>query len=184
MAEVLATFDKLVIAPDGSRYHAQACGAPAQDGTDRWEGWVEFFPSDGGAPLRSRRETTQPNRADTTYWAQGLTPVFLQGTLERTLQPGPVAPPIRVVRAAFDGPAPAETLPLEPDIPTVLNPFAVYRKSETHLRNQLSALSVWHLANIIRAYGLSDLDAASLERAAQRELVELIVAGVRLRAAG
>jgi hypothetical protein len=184
MAEVLATYDNLVIAPDGVEYRAQAVGAPATDGTDRWEAWVEFFPSDGSEPLRSRRETTQPNREHTLYWATGLTPVFLRGALERTLSPAPAAPPVRLVSPAFDGPAPADTVPLEPDIPTVMNPFAVYRKSETHLRNQLSALSGWHLVNIIRAHGLSDLDPAALERAPQRDLVELIVAGVRLRAAG
>ena len=184
MAEVLATFDKTVIAPTGAEYHAQACGAAAEDGTDRWEGWVEFFPADGGAPLRSRRETTQPNREHTLYWAQGLTPVFLRGTLERTLSPAPTAPPVRIVRAAFGGPAPADTMPLEPETPAVLNPFSVYRKSETHLRNQLSALSAWHLANIIRAYGLSIVDPATLERAPQRDLIEIIVAAVRLRAAG
>ena len=186
MAEVLATFDSLVIGPDGVEYRAQAVGAPSAAGTDRWEGWVEFFPGDGGEPLRSRRETTQPNREHTLYWASGLTPVFLSGALERTLAPAPTAPPVRLVRPAFDAPAPApaETLPLEEDVPTVMNPFAVYRKSETHLRNQLSALSGWHLVNIIRAHGLSDLDPAALERAPQRDLVELIVAGVRLRAAG
>lgn len=184
MAEVLASYEEPIIGPDGTVYHAQACGAPAEDGTERWEGWVEFLPVNGGAPLRSRRETTQPNYVDAAYWASGLSPVYLQGTLERTLEPGPVAPPVRAVAPAFDGPAPSGAVPLEPEIPTVLNPFSVYGKGETLLRKQLSALSSWHLVNIIRANGLSTLDADALQNAPHADLVELIVAGVKLRAAG
>jgi hypothetical protein len=70
----------------------------------------------------------------------------------------------------------------EPATPSVLDPFSVYRKGETMLRSRLSALSAWHLANIVRANALSNLDAGSLERAPQHELVELIVAAVRQRA--
>lgn len=184
MAEVLATYDDPVIAPGGAAYRAQACGAKANDGTARWEGWIEFLPLDGGTPMRSRRETTQPNRTDTAYWANGLSAVYLRGTLERTLSPAPDAPPVRDVAPFFDGPAPAGVVPLEPIIPTVMNPFSVYRKGETLLRNQLSALSPRHLVNIIRAHGLSDLDLTALERAPERELVELIVAAVKLRAEG
>jgi hypothetical protein len=62
-----------------------------------WEGWIEFIPTDGGAPLRSRRETTQPNRDDAVYWATGLTPVYLEGALERALRPA-VRPPSSTVR--------------------------------------------------------------------------------------
>lgn len=184
MAEVLASFEDPIVAPDGTQYRAQACGAPAADGTQRWEGWVEFLPLDGGTPLRSRRETTQPNRTDTAYWASGLSPVYLRGTLERTLEPPPDSPPVRLVAPAFERPAPSGVVPLEPEIPTVLNPFSVYRKGETMLRNQLSALSSWHLVNIIRANGLSTLDAGDLQKMPHAELVALIVAGVKLRAAG
>jgi hypothetical protein len=69
-----------------------------------WQGWIEFVPASGD-PIRSARETTQPNRQDTIYWATGLTPVFLQGSLRRTLNPTvrPVARPID--RPYFDGPA-------------------------------------------------------------------------------
>src|SRR5688572_19659749 len=176
MAEVLATYENPVVAPDGTVYRVQACGAEAIDGTDRWEGWVEFLPIGGGTPLRSRRETTQPNRKDTAYWASGLSPVYLEGTLERTLAGDPViAPPVVAGEAIFDGPAPSGAVPMESDTPSVLNPFSVYRKSETMLRSQLGALSSWHLVNIIKAYELSDLTDRSLERAAHPDLVELIV---------
>ena len=44
---------------------------------------IEFVPVHGGTPLRSSRETTQPNKADAEYWASGLTMVYLEGALER-----------------------------------------------------------------------------------------------------
>ncbi len=59
MAEVLAQFADPVADDDGHRYRAQACGAPMPDGL--WEGWIEFVPLNGGTPVRSPRETTQPN---------------------------------------------------------------------------------------------------------------------------
>jgi hypothetical protein len=183
MAEVLVEFEDALIAPDGTIYHAHACGREAKDGTGRWEGWIEFIPANGGKRLRTQRETTQPNRKDTAYWATGLSSVYLQGALDRTLDPGPVvATPVEKDEPAFDGPAPSGAVPLEPTIPTVLNPFSVYRKSEALLRNQLGALSAWHLVNIIRGYELSDLEPSALERAAHADLLELIVASVKLRA--
>jgi hypothetical protein len=63
----------------------------------------------------------------------------------------------------------------------VLNPFSVYRKGETLLRAQLSALSGWHLVNIITAYGLSQQREADLAVTPASVLVELIVAAVRER---
>jgi hypothetical protein len=144
-----------------------------------WEGWIEFIPTDGGAPLRSRRETTQPNRDDAVYWATGLTPVYLEGALERALRPtvrhiAPNIPP-----PIFDGPA--ESIAAPPLSESVLNPFSVYRKGETLLRRQLGALSAWHLVNIIRDHELSDVDTATLERLDEEALIDTIVAAVRRR---
>src|SRR5437762_192966 len=67
VAEVLVEFAEPVLSRDGARYMAQACGKESDGGT--WEGWVEFLPVDGRQPIRSSRETTQPNRQDTVYWA-------------------------------------------------------------------------------------------------------------------
>jgi hypothetical protein len=67
---------------------------------------------------------------------------------------------------------------------SVLNPFSVYRKGESLLRNQLSALSAWHLVNIIEAYGLSEQRRANLEATPEPVLVELIVSAVQKRALG
>jgi hypothetical protein len=155
---------------------ARACGDEMRDGM--WQGWIEFTPLGDGEPVRSARETTQPNRHDTEYWATGLTPVFLEGSLSRALNPlrRPRArqpqPPI------FDTPAgPIRSGP--PANESVLDPFSVYRKGEALLRRQLSALSGWHLVNIVTAYHLSDADPAWLQAQDQGDLVELIVDGVR-----
>lgn len=84
MAETFLQFDTAVAGPDGRAYTARACGAAADDGL--WDGWIEFDARDGSPVLRSPRETRQPNHADLEYWATGLTPVYLQGALERALR--------------------------------------------------------------------------------------------------
>jgi hypothetical protein len=177
MAEVLVEFSDPVDSDDGSRYIARACGGPA--GTNGlWHGWIEFIPTSGGEVLRSGRETTQPNRQDTIYWATGLTAVYLEGALRRALRPFERAPLEPNPRPAFDGPA--EPGP-PPTADAVLNPFSVIRKGEAALRSQLGALASWHLVNIVRAYGLSDLSSHALARMNADQLLELIVTQVRTR---
>jgi hypothetical protein len=88
MAETLLQFQTLVVGRDGVVYRARACGRPTTEGT--WHGWIEFDPFDqppGSSTIRTSRETTQPNRTDTEYWATGLTPVYLEGALRRALDP-------------------------------------------------------------------------------------------------
>lgn len=172
MAEVFVEYSDTVT-KDGRAFMARACGAE-MDGT-LWQGWIEFVPLDGGPVIRSGRETTQPNRVDTAYWATGLTPVYLEGALDRALNPGRTSsnPP-------SDG-APRESHDPIRTRESVLNPFSVYRKGESLLRNQLSALSGWHLVNIIEAYGLSDQRTVDLEATPEPVLVELIVSAVQKR---
>ena len=155
----------------GVAYKAQACGAPIAG--NLWEAWIEFIPLDGGASLRSGRETTQPNREDAVYWATGLTPVYLEGALTRALNP-PVRTVVAPSEPMFNGPAPNVA-------PAVLNPFSVAGKGEGLLRQELSALSAWHLVNIIRAYDLSEGPIAALNRLRPSSLIDLIVDGVRSR---
>jgi hypothetical protein len=176
MAETLLQYQRPVLAPDGAAYEARACGGPMAGGT--WEGWIEFVPTAGGEPLRSGRETTQPNRTDTEYWATGLSQVYLEGALRRTLDtPLPiVTPPPQP--SVYPGPALRST-PAERTVQSVLDPFSVYDKSEALLRAQLGALSAWHLVNIITAYELSDEPAVILNRRPSAELIETIVSGVR-----
>jgi hypothetical protein len=179
MAEVLVTFNDTFTGDKGITYLARACGREMDDG--RWEGWIEFE-GNNGSVVRSGRETTQPNRTDTAYWATGLTPVYLEGALDRALHPTVVGPPTVPVVPAFDGPAPPFVEGAPPRTESVLNPFSVYRKGEDLLRRQLGALASWHLVNIIEDYGLSNQSRFELERLTSPQLLELIVNAVRTNA--
>lgn len=151
MAEVLVKFTEPVRGRDGMLYEAQACGGVAEDGL--WEGWIEF--ESGGKAVRTGRETEQPNLADLTYWAQGLTIVYLEGALARATgdsvpeRPAPVA-----ATPLFDGPASHPAPPRVIGTRPVLNPFLVYAEGEDLLRQQLRALSRDHLVAIIERYNL------------------------------
>ena len=103
MSEVFVEFTEPVTSADGQDYTARACGGEMPGG--QWQGWIEFQPLAGGEPIRSSRETTQPNRQDTEYWATGLTAVYLEGALRRSMKrpTRPVARP--VAKPYFDGPA-------------------------------------------------------------------------------
>ena len=91
MARTLVQFDAPVVDASGVRYTAKACGREREDGL--WEGWIEFENARNGSIVRTIRETTQPNLTDLTYWATGVTPVYLDGALARTLHtPAPKAP--------------------------------------------------------------------------------------------
>jgi hypothetical protein len=184
MARVVSIYPRSPLTlPDGRIFTAQACGRERED--KLWEGWLEFVPHDGSDVLRSQRETTQPNLADLEYWATGLTPIYLQGALERTLTPpsSVVAPP--PISSVYDEPAPAvaSSADVAPGAAPVLNPFSVYAKGEDLLRRQLGALSRRHLGAIITGYDLVDdsgVDPAALSTA---DLIELIVVAVRGRRA-
>jgi hypothetical protein len=179
VAEVLVQFADPVHDGDGRFYTARACGASMPDGL--WHGWIEFVSADRHEALRSGRETTQPNRTDAEYWATGLTNVYLEGALQRAkkplrITPEPIPPP-----PIFDAPADMdEDLAPATTPEAILNPFTAYRKGEGLLRGQLAALSPWHLVNIIRAHGLSTESPALLNTLGTADLIEIIVAGVRL----
>ncbi len=176
MAEVLLEYPDAVTSDSGKNYTARACGAEMPDG--KWQGWIEFVPLGDGDPIRSARETTQPNRQDTLYWATGLTPIYLQGALHRAQRP-----PVRPVAVPPEPPY-FET-PADPFVvagngtEAVLDPFSVYQKGEALLRRQLSALAGWHLVNIIRKYELSSEDPALLGAREPAVLVEMIIGAVR-----
>ncbi len=145
-----------------------------------------FVPYDGSDVLRSQRETTQPTLADLEYWATGITAVYLEGALERTLTPPPLVVEPPVVQSVYDEPAPREPLLTNVDAPetgAVLNPFSVYAKGEQLLRQQLAALAPWHLRTITVAYELADPSDVDLDALTAAELVELIVGAVRGRLA-
>jgi hypothetical protein len=187
MAEVLLKFATPTLDDDGRAYTPQICGRQGEEG--RWEGWIEFAPADGGAPLRTGVETTQPKWSDLEYWASGLTAAYLEGALERALHPAPTDLRPRQVEAspAYDGPAPsasaAATAAAARTAPPhgVLNPFQVYGQGEGVLRGQLSALDADKLRSIVREHELVGADELDLQELSQPALVDLIVAAVRKR---
>jgi len=178
MAEIFMQFPEPLSANGGTLYMAQVCGRPAPDGG--WEGWIEFVPDDGSHALRSQRETRQPSRDTLLYWATGLTQVYLEGALERTL--APVQPrPVVHTEPAFEGPAPDPWSAPQPAAQAVLDPFSIYAKGEDLLRHELNALRRWHLRNIARAFALFDADAPESRRLSRAEIAERIVQAVRAR---
>ena len=100
MAQTLVRFGAPVPDRDGRLYEAKACGRQRDDRL--WEGWLEFEDRDTGVILRTSRETTQPNLTDLNYWASGLTPVYLDGALDRILRPSEPRDPEAVPPPAFD----------------------------------------------------------------------------------
>jgi len=90
-------------------YRPRAYGDPRPDGV--WDGWLVFFPIDGGTAIASDRETTQPSLSALTGWAANLSDVFLAGALERALRIAE-QPPIlmSLARAEYDALADAEEL--------------------------------------------------------------------------
>jgi len=183
MARVVSVYQTPLRLPDGRVYTAQACGRERDDGM--WEGWFEFMAHDGSAVLRSERETTQPNLADLEYWATGISPVYLEGALERTLTPPPVVVEPPVAEPVYDEPAPPKQPAIlqAPDAAPAVNPFSVYARGESVLREQLAALAPWQLRAMIIAYEFVDPADVNLDALATPELIELIVATVRRRLA-
>jgi hypothetical protein len=184
MPEVFTEFEATIRDETGREYVARACGRECNDG--HWEGWLEFVPLDGGVVVRSVRETTQPNRVDTEYWATGLTPIYLEGALRRALKPVEIVERVLDARPVYEGPAPdrpmvsvsaARIFRSRP----VLNPFEVYQQGESILRGQLNALDAPRLRDIIRGYALTADDTASLMRLSAAELTDMIIAAVRRR---
>lgn len=183
MAEVLLEYEATITNENGREYIARACGRECDDG--HWEGWLEFVPLDGGVAVRTARETTQPNRTDTAYWATGLTVVYLQGALRRALDPVQVVERSFDIRPVYDAPAPerpvvsvsgARAFRAHP----VLNPFLVYEQGEDVLRAELGALDGSRLRDIIRGYSLRE-DTAELMRTSEAELADIIISSVRER---
>jgi hypothetical protein len=184
MAEVIQKYETQLRGRDGRLYQAQATGRARVNGM--WEGWLEFLPLEGGLPVVTDRETTQPNREDLAYWATGLTDPYLDGALLRALTQVRVPPPLAPGVPVSDAPRPHPPRPAQPRTAeppeAVLDPFHVYAQGDDVLRDQLHALSGAHLRNIVRAYRLSDLPPSDLERLTEHELIAVIMAAVAHRA--
>jgi hypothetical protein len=152
------------------------CGTERDDGL--WEGWIEFENRVTHEVIRTERETTQPNLTDLTYWASGLTAVYLEGALDRVLNPSPRRPAPYVPPPMFAGPAKTVLRGHAGGGESILDPFSVYDKSPDLLAQELTALRGWHLRQIIRDYDLAR-DNDVLETLTEPELGSLIMRRVR-----
>jgi len=83
MTELLREYPTPVSGVDNKAYVVQVWGREMKDG--RWEAWLVFIPVTRGRPRRTNRETTQANRQAARYWASGVTAVYLQGALTRSV---------------------------------------------------------------------------------------------------
>jgi hypothetical protein len=186
MAEVLVEFENTWQGPDGKEYEARVCGRGREDGL--WEGWLEFTPAGGGETIATERETTQPNREDAVYWARGVTWGYVDGALIRLLKPLPQLTRRETTgaRPAFEQPAIRRRPVTQSDAlgtRAILNPFEVYRESDTLLRDQLGALDEGQLRNIIREYRITTMEPAQLSKLSREELIALILVAAERQAA-
>jgi hypothetical protein len=176
MAEVLLSFDAPV-ADESGTYHARVVGRRADD--EMWEGWLEFDPIDHpGETIVGPVETRQPEYEHLTYWATGLTPVYLEGALHRARRPLVVRTRV-VEEAVSDAPAPrAVVVPAGPPLrgrEAVLDPFEVARQSGLEvLEQELHALNRPRLTNIIAEYDLNPRG-EDIEWMTETQLVRFIV---------
>ena len=182
MAEVLVSFDQSV-RDDLGEFHARAVGRLGDDGM--WEGWIEFAPVDGATDvLLTSAESRQPEREHLVYWATGLTPVFLEGALQRARRPltvrmRPVAIPNSTAPRPRD---PVGPVVMAPGPEPVLDPFEIGGRSLDVLKQELGALNRPRLLNIISAYDLnpSGTDPSWMS---DHQLVQFIVTAVEAQLA-
>jgi hypothetical protein len=177
MSERIHTYTHGFDSPSGRHYRVHVHGHGRRDGT--WAGWLVFEPDDGGEPIVTGRETTQPNRTDLEYWAGGLEIAYFEGALQRALHAiARYDPYDKLPSGAHEGAAGTRERP-RPH--AVLNPFAVYLQGHELLRQELRALSADHLRRIARAYYLAE-DRGDLAEMDRDALAALILAEVAARA--
>ena len=179
MSEVLVEFNVKLRGETGSLWTPRACGRLADDGL--WEGWLEFIPNGPtDKPVRSGRETEQHDRNGVLYWAQGLTQVYLEGSLKRALAPvpKPARPAQLAAEPIFDGPRPhSGAAAMVTGRRPVLNPFEVHQQGEDILASELSALRAPRLRDIAIEFGFASV--ADAGAATEAQLAAMILAGVR-----
>jgi hypothetical protein len=76
--------DYELISGAGRWYRTRAYADGQPDGT--WDGWLVFFPVAGGPAIASGRETTQTTLRALEVWAARLSPVYIEGALDRALK--------------------------------------------------------------------------------------------------
>lgn len=179
MAEVLLAFEGPVVDESG-RYRARVVGRLAEDGM--WEGWLEFEPLDRDADtLIGPVESRQPEFEHLTYWASGLTPVYLEGALHRARRPN-VVRTTPVETPVSDKPAPRTVtktaVPLGTRPEAILDPFEVARQSGLDvLEQELHALHRPRLLAIIDHYDLNPAG-EEIDWMNQAQLVRFVLVAV------
>jgi hypothetical protein len=182
MTEVFAEYQNAIDATDASVWAARACGRPLNG---KWEAWIEFIPLTAGeSPVRTPRETTQKDRDAAVEWAEGITPTYLEGALERARE-RPVVVVTEMAPPLFDTPAPtigaASVGAARPE--AILDPYAVFAQGgEDLLVDQLAALGTEHLRDIVSAFDIAPLETAVT--ASRGELTAHILAAARERRRG
>ncbi len=182
MTEVLVRYETVLRTDDGRSFIPRACGRKMDDNR-RWEGWIEFESPLTGQLVRTMQETVQPSREALLYWATGLTATYLEGAVERALEPPTAKPPENKDTPAFDGPRPRPTTGehAAPATRAILDPFEVRLQGEEVLMRELLALDTMHLRNIALAHGLADRSRVLDQTGDRASLAELIVREVRER---
>lgn len=148
MSELIHTHSSTITGVGGRTYRAHVMGTERENGS--WEARIVFDPVAGTGPeLSTDRETTQPNRTDLEYWASGLEPAYIEGALARALRAAGK-------QAAGTAPEPAAAGRARPEAHAILDPYDVFSQGEETLREELSALHLQHLQNIVLAYGFAE----------------------------
>lgn len=182
MSEVLVQFDEPQPAADGRLFIAQVNGQRVSDGL--WEAWIEFYPNEGGEPVRTRRETEQLTRGDLRFWAAGLTRAYLSTALVRALSPARATGPrdTTLLGAMWSD----EHMVLDTNrihsAPPPLDPIETYRcGGEYRLRQELRALDAKQLRDVITAYDIPEADVHDVVRTFEDALAERVVVAVQQR---
>ena len=178
MAEVLRSFDDPLHHATGF-YHVRVVGRYAKD--HMWEGWLEFVPLQGsGRPVVvSAIESRQPERVHLEYWAQGLSLVYAEGSLDRALHPITVR--VRAAELPVSAAPAARVHTVTSPVPRpILDPFEVGARSLDILGQELGALGRGRVLQIIAAYNLASGD-SDLSQMSDEQLVRLAVASVGTR---
>jgi len=109
------------------------------------------YPAEWGSCTKIAPRNDSANRAEAQYWATGLSAIISQG---RSVGPGAPSCIIRWHRRSRCSTNPRRCSSHRRTLSRWMrcwDPFSVYEKGEVILRQQLSALSSWHLVNIILA---------------------------------
>lgn len=184
MPELLVQFDEPQPAPDGRLFVAQVNGRRATNGL--WEAWLEFYPREGGEPVRTGRETEQFTRGDLRFWAAGITRQYLSEALIRALTGSSSQAPWRSAGLLAEDFGTYDLAPngfdLEVSAGPLPDPAELYRSGgERRLRQELRALSAAELREIMAVHGITEAPVAEPGRTFEDALSDNIVASVQQR---